>query len=241
MEIMEYIISERYIDDGKSLVKLTCSQQQALKEFLSDYRIKYETLKFCPLCNHERVLLVAKKDRYGIPLNTGVCERCGLIFTLDPMTNDSLRIFYSEYYRRIYENFEGDYYEYLDKKFYYPNIERNFRIFNFLKKRENSVVVEIGCGGGWNGLKYKNAGVNYIGFDYDEELVNYGRNKYGVDLKVGSVNEAVKMGLKADFVELIHVLEHVRDPLEFLKKLKLILKEKPAFSICFFEYEYLLF
>lgn len=63
-------------------------QKSNIDELINDVRIKYKTIEKCPICNHERFLLIAEKDRYGIPLDTMVCEKCGLVFSLNQMTTD---------------------------------------------------------------------------------------------------------------------------------------------------------
>jgi SAM-dependent methyltransferase len=92
-------------------------------------------------------------------------------------------------------------------------------------------VVEIGAGGGWNLIKYKNNGYDHYGFDLDANLINFGREKYKLNLLPGGIEEAKKLGLKADYVLLLHVLEHTEDPLNLLVSLKDILSDNAVLQI----------
>ncbi len=103
MSIKKDIISKRYIGDGIPLINLNDVQNKYLKLFLNDNRIKYKTISECPLCKNENSILIAEKERYAIPLETVVCENCGLIMSLKQLDEESSEIFYSEYYRKIYE------------------------------------------------------------------------------------------------------------------------------------------
>ena len=46
----------------------------------------------------------------------------------------------------------------------------------------DDVVVEIGTGGGWNLMKFKEKGFKHYGFDYDESYIKFGREQYGLNL-----------------------------------------------------------
>lgn len=206
---------------------LNTVQRQYIEVFLGDQRIKYRHLDECPLCNYENVTIIAEKDRYGIPLSTGVCDRCGFIFSTNQMTEESTRIFYSEYYRPIYNGIVNAALEHYKR--YYNDSLRMRGIPRFIKP--NGVIVEIGTGGGWNLLKFKRKGFEHYGFDYDENLVTLGKEHFGLNLYVGGIDEAIDLGVKADYCILSHVLEHTTDPLRFLSKTQLIMKEKSILKV----------
>ncbi len=77
-------------------------QKEYLKLFLADNRIKYKTISECPLCKNENSIIITKKENHAIPLDTVVCENCGLIRSLKQLDEESSEIFYSDYYRKIY-------------------------------------------------------------------------------------------------------------------------------------------
>ncbi len=221
----EDLISNRYIDDNIPLISLNTTQRKFIDRLQYDSRIEYKDIDRCPLCNHPDSTLIVKKDRYGMPLNTAVCDRCGFIFTSRQMTPDSAEFFYREYYRKIYEGSDCPRTEFLADR--YKNCK--FRIPRFLKK--SFCVIEIGAGGGWNLIKFKDLGFKYYGFDYDGEYVKFGRDNYGLNLILGGLDEAKRLGIKADYLIISHVLEHAINPIEFLKESRNILNEKGSIYI----------
>lgn len=221
MNVKRDIISKRYIADGVPLIILDETQKKYLKLFLNDGRLKYKTISACPLCQDENSILVAEKDCRAIPLKTIVCENCGLVRSLEQLDEESSNIFYSEYYRKIYEP-RGE----LSKKRYCWGAKR--KIPRYVIK--DKIVLDMGCGGGWNLIPFQKAGFEYYGFDYDKEFIEWGKEK-GLSVYLGGVKEAVKRGLKCDYLMLSQVLEHVSNPIDFLIGLKPLLNEKAIINI----------
>lgn len=213
----EDLISNRYLDDGVALLK---SNQEAAKRFEEDPRITYREIMTCPLCNSARAICIAKKEGYGLPLDTVVCSRCGLVRSYKQLNEESLKIFYSEYYREIY-----DVKETIDARYEWL---ANSQPPKFLSR--DKVVVEIGCGGGWNLIPFEKNGFIYYGFDYDVSLINQGRQK-GLNLFQGGIEKAKRIEIKADYLILDQVLEHVSDPVNFLVELKEILNKGALINI----------
>lgn len=214
MAILKDIISERYLNDGIPLIRLDENQKRALSSFLNDKRIKYKTISECPLCKNEDSILIAKKDSYAIPLETVVCESCGLIRSLKQLDEESSKIFYSEYYRNIYEPLSK---EIVDKRYEWG---AKREIPRYITK--DKIVLEIGCGGGWNLIPFHKKGYKHYGFDFDKDFIEYGKRR-GLNLYVGGVEEAIKMGIKCDYLLLDQVLEHVDNPINFLVSSKPLL------------------
>jgi len=222
MQIKRDIISRRYLNNGVLLENLDGAQKEYLKLFLADKRIKYKTISKCPLCQGENSILIAEKEKYAIPLETVVCENCGLVRSLKQPDEESSKIFYSEYYRNIYNPFNN----YLINKLYEQREKE--RILKYVTK--DKIILEIGCGGGWNLMPFQKRGYKHYGFDFDKEFIKYGKGK-GLNLFLGSVEEAIKMGIKCDYLFLDQVLEHVDNPINFLKSLKPLLKDNAIINI----------
>ncbi len=224
MAIQENLISERYENNSLPKIKLNSVQTKWLDTFLKDSSIRYEEVSNCPLCDSTNAILIAKKDRYGIPLKTVVCENCGLVRSYNQLTEASQKLFYKKYYRNIYEELET-HLELINERY---KKERLSYVPKYLSKED--VVVEIGCGGGWNLIPYHKNDYAYYGFDYDETFIELGKSK-GLNLYVGDTEETSRMGIKADYVILNQVLEHVKNPIIFLKELKKILNANAIVSI----------
>ena len=219
--VKKKIISKRYLNDGVSLLCLNETQQRLLKNFLGDKRIKHKTISHCPLCSGEDSIMIAEKDRYGIPLETVVCKNCGLVRSYKQLEEKSSGIFYFEYYRKIF----GEPKELVDKRY---EIGAKQKIPKHLTK--GKTILDIGCGGGWNLMAFHNKGYKYYGFDFDQDLINYGR-KRGLNLYLGGISEVIKQGIKCDYLVLDQVLEHTNNPIDFLISLKPILNDKAIIDI----------
>lgn len=222
MEIKKDLISERYKGDNISLSDLGENQKRYLELFLKDNRIKYEVVSQCFLCNSCNFILIAEKDVNAIPLKTIVCENCGLVMSYKRMNKESAGIFYSEYYRNIYESLDTC----LINKRYEHETQR--KIPKYLRK--DKVILEIGCGGGWNLMPFLKRGYKHYGFDFDKDFIEQGRKK-GLNLFSGGVEQAIEKNIKCDYLLLDQVLEHLDDPVSFLKSLKPILNKNAVINI----------
>lgn len=227
MEIKKDIISKRYLNDGVPLINLNEVQEKCLNQFFNDNRIKYRTIFECPLCKSKNSILIAEKDRYAIPLETVVCENCGLVRSYKQLDEESSKIFYSKYYRKIYEGFTNLGNDVLNARY---EVVAKRKISHYMTITKDKVVLDMGCGGGWNLMAFHNAGYKYYGFDFDKDFIEYGKGR-GLNLYLGGVEEAIKMGIKCDYLLLDQVLEHVCDPINFLASLKPLLNENAMIDI----------
>ena len=216
------LVSEEYRDDGKPMVELNEFQRRSIAAFLSDNRITYSNVEHCLLCNNSEFDIIAEKEQLGIPLETAICNHCGLLFSRQQFSGDSAKIFYDEYYRKIDEGvpsptLEHGYYRRLYAGKMVPKVPRFIGL--------DSTVLELGCGGGWNLLPFLKKGVRHIGYDYDRYMIKFGREQYGLNLREGGLEAAQADHVRADFVIISHVLEHTNDPITFMKGVSTILKE----------------
>ena len=216
------LLSEEYRNDGKPMVELNEFQGRSIAAFLSDNRITYSNVEHCLLCNNSEFDIIAKKDQYGIPLETAICNHCGLIFSRQQFSEDSAKVFYREYYRKIYEGvptptLDHGFYRRLYTGKMVPKVPR------FIG--QDLAVLELGCGGGWNLLSFLKKGIRPVGYDYDGYMIKFGRERYGLNLREGGLETAQADHVRADFIMISHVLEHINDPITFMKGVSTILKE----------------
>jgi len=179
----------------------------------------------CCLCGAPDGFLVAEKDRYGLPVKTVVCERCGLVRTYNRLDAASLGRFYGEQYRPIYEG--ALYSSETIQRFLESQFEANHFVsyIGVLKLTSASIVAEVGACAGWNLYSFQRRGIAVIGCDLDKEYLEYGRRR-GIRLVEGDVKRLIELGVKADLVIVNHVLEHVADPIDFLLDLREIVKDE---------------
>lgn len=206
---------------------LNALQLSSITAFREDPEISYEEIQCCPLCNASDFSDIAEYDQFGIECKTVTCNSCSLMFSKNQLTEKATVIFYERYYRKIYEgveraSFDHGYY----KKLYNGWVSS---VPKFTTK--HSLVAEIGCGGGWNLLPFSRQGIPHWGFDYDSDMVEFGKNKYGLNLFVGGLPEAKASGVNFDYIILSQVVEHLKDPVRFLTELRQCLKKRGLICI----------
>lgn len=194
------------------------------KKILQD-EIEFEEVP-C-LCSGKEFSLVATKDRYSFLQKIVLCKKCGLMQNNPRMREDQYKSFYiSDAYRGCYER---DNYLDICEKFYNPNFGKH--IFNAVLKVKNlpdvKSVLEIGCGGGWNLVPFKNEGITVSGYDLSPSLIALGK-EHGLNLIHGGIDDIKG---KFDVIILNHVVEHFTDPVKSMVKAKQNLKPDGIFYI----------
>lgn len=178
----------------------------------------------CPCGGDENVLL-ATEDRYGIPLRTVLCKKCGLV-RADPYFDQSaINKFYLNEYRGLHLGLRQ-----MNKKDFKVGIDRSKFIINYLRDNyyhhniSGKTVFEIGCGSGATLYAFSKIGNDVYGCDFDAEYIKFGKGR-GLPLYAGGIEKLLSLRKKADLVLLIHVLEHFLDPVSELKKIRRLLNK----------------
>ena len=196
---------------------------------LADPLLQQVRHKHCPICSHDQARLIAQTDRDSIPLDTVICDACGLIFSLSIYTPEAMSHFYSTYYRTLFDNKTNDEGSINDSLHRHYKLKGSYKIRSYIKPK--STILELGCGGGWALQPYHKAGFSYYGFDYNDDYIEFGKKHYNLNLFVGGVTEAINKDIKADYLFMNHVLEHTPDPIGFLQSLKPLLNQDAFINI----------
>lgn len=215
-------MNERLKYNNTSVLKLSDFQVAARDRILDKIGTGYYgfTETDC-LCGGKKDILLAEKDRYGLPVRTVLCMVCGLIRSNPKMDKYSLARFYSEDYRDLYV---GN--KYSMDRFFDDEVHEGHRIYDFICKQKGDIlpqgtkVLEVGCGGGGIIKSFMDKGCDVYGCDYGEHYLSYGREKYGLSLFKGGYETFKSSARKADVIILAHVLEHSFNPIEELRGLK---------------------
>lgn len=172
-----------------------------------------------------------------------VCPNCGFIFTKNPFSSEQLNNRY-----KMYSKYEFD-----DKDYFLEEADsyrlRSQRQKNFIKRVIGDVrsILEVGAASGYNLSLYKECDV----FGVEPSAINCinAKRKYGIEMFCGVFDEfyAKKADdLKYDIVFLSHVLEHIINPVDFVKKCaemnnRFLFIEVPTFDYKFINEPYGMF
>lgn len=164
-------------------------------------------------------------DKFGFCVRIVLCKQCGLV-RLNPRWD-------SDTYKNIYQ------------AHYWPLVRGTRTItpgrFNLSMKRARDCiakltslvdiggrsVLEIGCSyGAALSLLRQSHPSSVIGYDYDIDMLEFGRNCAKLDLRSGGIDEALHDGVKADVIILRHVVEHLLRPVSELKSIRGLLSNR---------------
>ncbi len=149
---------------------------------------------------------LAPFDRYGLPIETYLCQSCGLVYSTPRMTDDELSQFYKITYRPLYSGQERAPDKLFDRQAK-TGREVLQRIRSLLPSGSfRGVVVDIGCGAGGALWPFEEEGWQTIGYDFDLDYLDYGRGR-GLDLREGT--DEIE---RCHVLMALHVLEHVATP-----------------------------
>ena len=183
--------------------------------------------KECSLCDHSEFSLVSSLDRKKIKLETVVCKQCGLVSHAQIPTDDELLAYYQEDYRSEY-NGEATPSAYRVLREWDRGQDLLNQLGRFLD--EPSDVLEVGSGIGCTVKSFEVAGHRSSGIEPGRGFCEYSRN-----VLKANVNEAILSDLQSDscydMVLLVHVLEHLNDPISSFKHIHRLLRPGGLFYV----------
>jgi len=182
----------------------------------------------CSVCDASSFLVVAEKERNGLPCSTSVCVNCGLLFTNPRFREQDYADFYANHFRPIMKDNRKPIGRFVtDDEFFHevnesPRVQDAYQFINtHIDMHSPRKILDIGCGSGALLYKYLSDGHSCVGVDYDEQHLVAGRS-HGLTLLAGDskvVNEK-----EFDLVILSHSLEHMVMPEQTIEKIKQVLK-----------------
>ncbi len=128
------------------------------------------------------------------------------------MTQDSYIEFYNNEFQKLYVGTKNP-----KKMFPLHGSKNGVKIYNYLLKHKVfkesnkfNYVFEVGCGAGLNLLFFRKKGFKVQGIDISKEAIEFGRNKFKLDLYHGVLKD-MKFDAKPNIIIYSHVLEHILD------------------------------
>lgn len=186
-------------------------------------------MRACPNCGNKEYKTKIREKEFVI----GECELCGLTYLLNPPDEKEI---YEDYYTIEFrgEDYRKDSpYEHLTEIF---EINRQRVAFiqslagKHFKTKSQTVntgftLLDIGCGTGLFLKSCTDAGFSVSGIDVSMNALNFARENYNLEVSSKTLDDLLKEGKKYDLITMWHVLEHIMNPVEELRKVKGILKE----------------
>ena len=222
------VLARRYEDDGRVQEIITGDLISVLKEIrtsLLNGKLKRISHERCPLCKAEDFMVIARKDRLGLPVETLICEQCGLVFSGTYLNDSSAGLYYGKYANRFKNR--GRSAQALFDSRTSPGSYAWLR-YNWVREKiaktgkEIKTVMEVGCNDGCNLLPYHKNGLEVFGCDFDEERMGPGRAA-GLKLLTGGIEQLKKVDHQADLLIYSHSLEHMPNVDRALREAKDIL------------------
>ncbi|MEE9385624.1 MAG: class I SAM-dependent methyltransferase [Nannocystaceae bacterium] len=176
----------------------------------------YGTEEVGCFCGEPGGIKIADRDRYGLPVCTLLCMRCGLLRSSPRMTAASTERFYREDYRDLYKATAPD-----AAALFQNEQIRGWSLTRVLDRLLPHVhtVFELGCGAGGGLLPFAELGKSVAGADLGAEYLEEGR-RYGLKLVHGSASALRAECGRADLVFMLHVFEHLLDLREALSEIR---------------------
>jgi len=170
----------------------------------------------CYLCGSTKCSRIHDNIRYDLPPRPFRCDQCGFVFLYPRMTPETEKEFYENTYRSVYDNQNA-------KSLWEASLpEAKRRVSRFMDLYSPDMrLLEIGCASGYFLSEVKEHVKSVTGVELTKDFVKYARGR-GLDVRE-SLDQIPDNS--CDLIFMFHVLEHIVDPIHFLKELKKKLPE----------------
>ncbi len=177
----------------------------------------------CPICGDGKELILTKKTRIGNGCMYSTCVTCGLVKRNPKLELEIAKDIYKSgyYYDMNYPNKQivRDYDKNASDR-YGSDLAREKFLHNIIDSRKLSIL-EIGCGvGSFAGL-LQSRGHRVLAIEPDPEAAKYASEKYSIEVFNNVYEEVANNLTRYDLVVMLHVFEHLVDPVQFLNEIKL--------------------
>ena len=176
-----------------------------------------EVVQNCPLCGSSAFKPFDQREFRGHPVTNQLCAACGLVIQSPRMTEAESKAFYEAEYRRLYQGQEGP-----NPKDLAVQSARAEYTLGFIQPqvKKLSRILDIGCS---TGLLLQHLRTHYqaqaLGIEPGQLYRQYAQ---ALNLEIyPSLEDLQDAGENAfDLICMMHVLEHLPDPVAYLQNLK---------------------
>lgn len=175
-----------------------------------------EAVNACPVCGSARLSPFEDVHVQASSFHYKICLRCGVVFQSPRMDAHELQHFYEHEYRKLYQQTEEP-----TKKDIVTQEQRAQQTVAMITPDVARVKrhLDIGSSSGELLLEVNNYyGCESVGIEPGEGYRAYSQKR---DLEVvASLDLLMKKDERFDLITMMHVLEHLRDPVQTLKELR---------------------
>ena len=169
----------------------------------------------CPLCTHNDSEIFDQRDFRGQAVINRICTNCGFVYQSPRMTQEELDAFYAAEYRQLYQGQAGPILKDLATQ-----KARAVHLATFLTHHISRITshLDIGASAGIL-LKHftETFGTQPIGVEPGQAYREYAQSQ---GLTVYPDLESLPAEGRFDLVSLMHVIEHLPDPVGYLRNLR---------------------
>lgn len=173
----------------------------------------------CYLCSGDQHELVSEKLRYESPAKAYTCASCGLVFLYPTMTPEEERAFYEQEYGEIYSSEKGT----TPADLFAARQGDAQAYFDLVKDYigPENVCLEIGAASGYFLDKIKSSVRSVTGLETHAVL-----RQYCEEIGISMVSSLEECGDgKFDRVFMFFLVEHLGDPIGYLKQVRRVLAD----------------
>jgi 2-polyprenyl-3-methyl-5-hydroxy-6-metoxy-1,4-benzoquinol methylase len=182
----------------------------------------WEKCERCPICGSRK----QETEFSYLNINIVRCPDCSHRYT-DKVPVNLSEVYNSEEYSEALEKLELQQKDYRANRFGKERAEIAVQLF----ENTDKTVLDVGCGWGYFLSHLKNKGFDCHGIELSKQVADLAKKQYGLDISYIPIEE-YDSGIEFDLITLFGVIEHIKDPINFLKHCKRLLK-KTGFILIF--------
>ena len=173
----------------------------------------------CPLCSSNNTIVLSEKLRYESPRKVFQCRDCSLVFLYPRMTSEEERIFYEKEYGEIYSSEKGT----TPASLFTARLPDARMYRDWVRDITDSSCdcLELGCASGYF-LDTIRSSVKSVSGIESHLLLNEHCKKIGIRT-FDSLNDCGEE--QFDRIFMFFLLEHIGDPVAYLRSVKKALKK----------------
>ena len=171
--------------------------------------------RHCSLCDSHLSTIIFMKNGYSL----AQCAACGLVYVANPPSQTELGNLYS-FNAGYHKEFQNNYSEYKN----HHKIAKEH--YHFLKKyKSQGRLFDIGCSAGFFLKLAKENGWETYGLEINKGSARIARERYGLEVTIGTLDQADFEPKSFDVITMWDVIEHVRNPMKTMSVINRLLKE----------------